>query len=94
MSCVIVSVCSALLVAMNHVTLYIVYIQLSERARVRVYTRARVRDMCVRAYVRECLYVCSCAQAWRLLYCCILLGVRMCARRRNTTICACAYTSR
>lgn len=45
MSCVIVSVCSALLVAMNHVTLYIVYIHnFYERECV---LRARARGMCV-----------------------------------------------
>lgn len=94
MSCVIVSVCSALLVAMNHVTLYIVYIQLSERARARVYTRTRVRDMCVRAYVREC-FVCVFMRA-SLAFIVLLYTSRCayvcCAWKRNTTIYVLART--
>lgn len=63
MSCVIVSVCSALLVAMNHVShaVYCTYTILRARERVYTCTRARVRDMCVRAYVCACVMCVVCA---------------------------------
>jgi len=83
MSCVIVNVCSALLVAMNHVTLYIVYtFDFSDRERgcyvhahacpLYMYVCARV---CVRVRAHVRLYA---PKSLRLL--CVLLGVRMCAR--------------
>lgn len=74
MSCVIVSVCSALLVAMNHVTLYIVYIMTSPSASAcYVHAHACPRYMCVCARVCVRVYTCTRALArtksLRLLYC-------------------------
>lgn len=75
MSCVIVSVCSALLVAMNHVTLYIVYIvyTISPSASA-CYVHARAcRGICV--CMCACMRACTCTRAFvrakslRLLYC-------------------------
>lgn len=63
MSCVIVSVCSALLVAMNHVTLYILYIYDTistsasacyVHAHAGIFAYVCVYVVCVRAHVRLC----------------------------------------
>lgn len=80
MSCVIVSVCSALLVAMNHVTLYIVYIHDFYECVLRARARGMCACACVRAFVR--------AKSLGLLYCVYFsMCVCVCVTHNHESMC-------